>query len=76
LLILYLGQAVANFFTPSSQKETLPEAVTWRVIDDSLIVGRYNVDNVPSRTTETKTKVAGFDFVCSSAFLCHYKMGL
>jgi bifunctional polynucleotide phosphatase/kinase len=44
-----------------SQKVKLPEKVSWRTIESSLIVGRYNAsDDRPAPSG--KTKVAAFDF--------------
>lgn len=57
---------MANFFTPVSKKE--PEKMTWRIVDDSLLIGRFS----PSAAVQlskplTKRKIAAFDFVrCST----------
>ncbi|KAL3472793.1 polynucleotide kinase 3 phosphatase-domain-containing protein [Aspergillus californicus] len=49
-----------SFFTPSSKKK--PEKLTWRVLHDSLLVGKYS-DSAANRTQGTgKLKVAAFDF--------------
>ncbi|KAL1968857.1 hypothetical protein VTN77DRAFT_1218 [Rasamsonia byssochlamydoides] len=51
-------QAVASFFTPASQKK--PEKVTWRIVNNSLVVGKYSPDNQQSQGGR-KRKVAAFD---------------
>lgn len=48
-----------NFFTPASEKEKTLERVTWRVVDQSLIVGTSLSDQ---RREDSKIKVACFDF--------------
>ncbi|EAT87754.1 hypothetical protein SNOG_05363 [Parastagonospora nodorum SN15] len=56
-----LRKAVANFFTPLSKKE--PEKMTWRIVQDSLLVGKYVAATAAARTTATgRTRVAAFDF--------------
>jgi hypothetical protein len=69
----YAGKAVANFFTPASQKE--PETMTWRVLNNSLLVGRYKLE-ISSLGSETippkRRKIAAFDFVKSSPSHYHY----
>jgi bifunctional polynucleotide phosphatase/kinase len=56
------GKAVASFFQPLSQKE--PETLRWRIVNRSLIVGKYVTPSqaleVPS-TTSTRRKIAAFD---------------
>ncbi|KAF1849978.1 PNK3P-domain-containing protein [Cucurbitaria berberidis CBS 394.84] len=54
------SKAVANFFTPTSRKE--PEKMTWRVVKDSLLVGRYSASTTTQGVTEGKRRVAAFDF--------------
>ncbi|KAL5337001.1 polynucleotide kinase 3 phosphatase-domain-containing protein [Aspergillus crustosus] len=52
----------ASFFTPASQKK--PEPITWRIVDKSLIVGKFSPgleENLRKRGFE-KPKVAAFDF--------------
>jgi bifunctional polynucleotide phosphatase/kinase len=61
------GKAVANFFTPLSKKE--PEKMSWRIVKDSLLIGRYAASAVRSAATGT-IKIAAFDFVRLSAKLC------
>lgn len=62
--------AVASFFTPVSQKK--PEKITWRIVNKSLVVGKY--DNKSTATSEQTTtrreevtgkkrKIAAFDLV-------------
>lgn len=55
------SKAVANFFTPLSKKE--PEKMVWRIVKDSLLVGRYGASTAMLGTTKGKRKVAVFDFV-------------
>ena len=54
--LLSTEKAVASFFTPASKKE--PDLITWRTVDNSLLVGRYK--GPPPR----RRKIAAFDFVC------------
>jgi bifunctional polynucleotide phosphatase/kinase len=60
-------QAVQNFFTPSSQK-LKDEKLSWRIVDGSLIVGRYRptastANGQAEATTLTgRKKIAAFDF--------------
>ncbi|KAI1630107.1 polynucleotide kinase 3 phosphatase-domain-containing protein [Exophiala viscosa] len=53
------NKAVASFFKPVSQKE--PEKLTWRIVANSLIVGRYDAPNVPPETRTLRVKIAAFD---------------
>ncbi|KAF7678128.1 dna kinase phosphatase pnk1 [Alternaria burnsii] len=52
------SKAVANFFTPASKKE--PEKMVWRIVKDSLLVGRFNIG--AQSATQGKRRVAAFDF--------------
>lgn len=52
--------AVANFFTPISQKE--PEKTAWRVVDSSLLACQYDKYN-PHLANDKLRKIAAFDFV-------------
>jgi hypothetical protein len=54
------GKAIANFFTPLSKKE--PDKMTWRVVKDSLLIGRYAASTGRS-AVKGRTKIAAFDFV-------------
>ncbi|KAF2418763.1 putative DNA 3'-phosphatase Tpp1 [Tothia fuscella] len=56
------NKAVSNFFKPASQKE--PEKVTWRIVDGSLLVGRYHVEGQSSenKVKVGKRRIAAFDF--------------
>ncbi|GAB1195362.1 hypothetical protein APSETT444_004620 [Aspergillus pseudonomiae] len=51
-------QSVSSFFTPTSQKK--PEQITWRIVNNSLVVGKYAKKSDHTQTTE-KPKVAAFD---------------
>jgi bifunctional polynucleotide phosphatase/kinase len=59
----YPGKAVANFFTPASKKE--PEKMMWRVVNDSLLIGRYQAATVTqtAKSGAKRRKIAAFDFV-------------
>jgi bifunctional polynucleotide phosphatase/kinase len=65
-LIHSTGKAVANFFTPLSKKE--PEKMTWRVVKDSLLIGRYAALNARS-AAKGRIKIAAFDLVRRSVQL-------
>ncbi|KAH8697178.1 putative DNA 3'-phosphatase Tpp1 [Talaromyces proteolyticus] len=54
--------AVASFFTPASQKK--PEKVTWRIVNKSLIVGKYASESKGTDKVHTgkRSRVAAFDF--------------
>jgi hypothetical protein len=54
-------KAVANFFTPTSKKE--PEKMTWRIIKDSLLVGRYCASSTVESAGQSTKRIAAFDFV-------------
>ncbi|RMD39303.1 hypothetical protein DV735_g5822, partial [Chaetothyriales sp. CBS 134920] len=58
------SKAVANFFKPASQKE--PEKLSWRVVGDSLIIGRYGPLGPPAQGpggggATRPVKIAAFD---------------
>lgn len=53
-------KAVANFFTPLSKKE--PDKMSWRIVKDTLLVGRYTASSA-QQVARNRTKVAAFDFV-------------
>ncbi|EOA81178.1 uncharacterized protein SETTUDRAFT_100378 [Exserohilum turcica Et28A] len=53
------GKAVANFFTPASKKE--PEKMVWRVIKNSLLVGRFGAATSAHSGATGKRRVAAFD---------------
>lgn len=56
---------VADFFKPSSQKE--PEKTTWRLVDKTLLVGKYlkkpTTGEGGEGTPVQSNKIAGFDLV-------------
>ncbi|KAF2441653.1 PNK3P-domain-containing protein [Karstenula rhodostoma CBS 690.94] len=54
------NKAVANFFTPLSKKE--PDQMAWRVVNDSLLIGRYRAAAHLPKATNAKRKIAAFDF--------------
>ena len=56
-------KAISNFFTPASKKE--PEKMTWRIVNESLLVGRYgaHMATLPAKQALGKRKIAAFDFV-------------
>ena len=51
---------MASFFTPISKKE--PEQLTWRVVNDSLLIGRYGEATAVQSATKKPRRVAAFDF--------------
>jgi len=61
---------VVNFFKPASKKE--PEHTTWKVVDDTLLVGTYFNRASPNKTKpaapDEKRRVAGFDLVRGTVF--------
>ncbi|KAF2847999.1 PNK3P-domain-containing protein [Plenodomus tracheiphilus IPT5] len=54
------SKAIANFFTPLSKKE--PEKMVWRVVKDSLLVGRYGTTTATRAASLSKRRIAAFDF--------------
>lgn len=60
-------KAVTNFFKPASQKQKDPEKVTWRIINDGLLIGKYQGSQLVARKeNEHRQRIAGFDFVCNA----------
>lgn len=61
---------MVNFFKPASKKE--PEHTTWKVVDDTLLVGTYFNRASPNETKpaapDEKRRVAGFDLVREMSF--------
>ena len=55
-----VGKAVASFFKPASKKE--PEQITWRTVDQSLIIGKYSIPKQSLLTASQPRKIAAFDF--------------
>ncbi|PYH46094.1 putative DNA 3'-phosphatase Tpp1 [Aspergillus saccharolyticus JOP 1030-1] len=51
-------KAVSSFFTPVSQKK--PQQITWRVVNNSAVIGKY-VTGAERKQTAEKLKVAAFD---------------
>jgi bifunctional polynucleotide phosphatase/kinase len=49
---------VTNFFKPASQKD--PDKLTWRIVNDSLVIGRYN-PQTPQQPRKQPVKIAAFD---------------
>ncbi|KAL2041201.1 hypothetical protein N7G274_006146 [Stereocaulon virgatum] len=52
-------KAVANFFTPASKKE--PEKTVWAVINEGLLIARYNPAKEANGTPTKRRKIAAFD---------------
>ena len=50
---------MASFFKPASQKEH--EKLTWRIVNNSLVVGRNDADNLISGVRSDPTRIAAFD---------------
>ncbi|KAI9039103.1 putative DNA 3'-phosphatase Tpp1 [Aspergillus affinis] len=53
-------KAMSSFFTPTSQKK--PEQITWRIVKNSLIIGKYAKEPGPEEESSGKPKIAAFDF--------------
>ncbi|KAB8070236.1 polynucleotide kinase 3 phosphatase-domain-containing protein [Aspergillus leporis] len=51
-------KSVSSFFTPTSQKK--PEQIAWRIVNNSLVVGKYAKESDYKQTAE-KPRVAAFD---------------
>jgi bifunctional polynucleotide phosphatase/kinase len=51
---------VSNFFKPPSQKD--PEKMVWRMVKDSLLVGRFAAATSVRPAAEGKRRIAAFDF--------------
>lgn len=60
---MVIDQAVVSFFTPASQKE--PEKTTWRTVNKSLLVARYNHKSqlLLQRGDSRRRRIAAFDLV-------------
>ncbi|KAF1939758.1 PNK3P-domain-containing protein [Clathrospora elynae] len=54
------SKAVASFFTPISKKE--PEKMVWRIIKESLLVGRFSATTAALSAPKGKRRIAAFDF--------------
>lgn len=52
---------MSAFFTPASKKH--PEKITWRILNNSLIVGKYTPDESSKVDDGSKRRVAAFDLV-------------
>ncbi|KAI9923655.1 hypothetical protein MW887_008477 [Aspergillus wentii] len=53
-------KAVSSFFTPASQKK--PEPITWRILNNSLVIGKYAGQKTDVKQ-DVKRKIAAFDLV-------------
>ncbi|KAM5461968.1 DNA kinase/phosphatase Pnk1 [Microsporum ferrugineum] len=65
--VVVVGQNVADFFKPASQKPASIQSktkVSWHVVKNSCIVGRYLVDPKDETQNEEhkRTRIAAFDF--------------
>lgn len=57
------NKAVADFFKPSSQKPKPTEKISWIIVKDSLLTGKYQAaDATPAAAADQPRKVAIFDF--------------
>ncbi|KAH6639531.1 polynucleotide kinase 3 phosphatase-domain-containing protein [Boeremia exigua] len=54
------NKAVASFFTPASKKE--PEKMTWRIVKNSLLIGRQNTVTAVQASRSPRRRIAAFDF--------------
>jgi bifunctional polynucleotide phosphatase/kinase len=52
-------KAVATFFKPASHKA--PDKLIWRIVNNSLIIGRYDPSEAPKPPRTLPIKVAAFD---------------
>ena len=52
---------MSSFFTPASQKK--PEAITWRVLGTSVVIGKYVPEKKAQVLPEKDRKIAAFDLV-------------
>ncbi|KAK9562010.1 DNA kinase/phosphatase Pnk1 [Aspergillus fumigatus] len=59
-------RTVASFFTPTSQKK--PEKITWRVVNNSLVIGKYTTGPGEQPARREKAKVAAFDLLPATPF--------
>ncbi|KAL6235179.1 hypothetical protein BDW75DRAFT_210493 [Aspergillus navahoensis] len=59
-----LKKSVAtSFFTPMSQRRTEPTSISWRIVNNTLIVGKFpSSPGQPPRQSSSKPKIAAFDF--------------
>ncbi|PLB46952.1 polynucleotide kinase 3'-phosphatase [Aspergillus steynii IBT 23096] len=53
-------KAMSSFFTPTSQKK--PEQLSWRIVNNSLVIGKYSKESGPKKEYPAKPKIAAFDF--------------
>ena len=58
-LLTRTDRAVATFFKPASQRE--PDKILWRIVDQSLVIGRNDPQTVPPRAAQHPVKIAAFD---------------
>lgn len=52
---------MSSFFTPTSQKK--PDQITWRIVNNSLVVGKFSIEPGSKKEFPGKPKIAAFDFV-------------
>ncbi|KAL4760806.1 putative DNA 3'-phosphatase Tpp1 [Aspergillus foveolatus] len=59
-----LKKSVAtSFFTPVSQRKTEPTSISWRIVNNTLIVGKFSLGpGEPPQKSSGKPKIAAFDF--------------
>lgn len=58
---------MSSFFTPTSQKK--PEPITWRIVSNSLVIGRYAPDGKTAQPPAAgQRKIAAFDLVSTAQF--------
>lgn len=53
------NSAVASFFKPASQKPA--DRISWRIVEDSLIIGRNDPEMMPPQVRKHPVKIAAFD---------------
>ena len=66
---MFTVKAVSSFFKPVSQRE--PELITWKIIKQSLIVGKFAGTQAQDGTQLKRRKIAAFDLddtlICANA---------
>ncbi|KAL4975739.1 polynucleotide kinase 3 phosphatase-domain-containing protein [Aspergillus desertorum] len=52
-----------SFFTPVSQRKPESTSISWRIVNNTLLVGKFALSpNQPTRQSSDKPKIAAFDF--------------
>lgn len=56
------NKAVANFFKPASEKTKEPEAVKFRIVNDTLLIAQHGDPTTAVQALPKPVKIAAFDF--------------